>query len=278
MYKGDITVNMNEQKHPFDIATKLIREDEVFKGETSAAYANMVGPFGGTIAATLLRAILEHPERQGDPVSITVNYTAPIVDGDFNVKAIPVRTNRSTQHWTMELSQSEGTVITGTAILANRRETWSSTEIEFPSVPSAEESLSLPTEGMPAWVQNYDMRIVRGIPGLAADENSTDSITIQWIKDKPQRPLDFLSLTAICDAFFPRVFVRRNKMVPASTVTLTVYFHADTETIDRHGNETLLGHARAHRFQDGFFDQIGDMWTSDGALLATTHQLVYYRD
>jgi acyl-coenzyme A thioesterase PaaI-like protein len=69
----------------------------------------MVGPFGGTTAATALRAILLHPALLGEPVALTVNYAAAMAEGPFSVTAKPVRTNRSTQHWTVELSQADAT-------------------------------------------------------------------------------------------------------------------------------------------------------------------------
>ncbi|AGG04630.1 TesB-like acyl-CoA thioesterase 2 (plasmid) [Bacillus thuringiensis serovar thuringiensis str. IS5056] len=152
----------NKQNHPFDTATQLTGESGIYYGYTSECYTNMVGPFGGIIAATLLRAVMEHPERKGEPVSLTINYTAPVLDGNFSIKAIPTRTNRSTQHWYIELCQDKGIIITGTAVFASRRETWSSTERAFPNVPSANEVKSFSSEGMPPWVYNYDMRIIQG--------------------------------------------------------------------------------------------------------------------
>lgn len=271
-------MNTNEQSHPFDEATTLIYKHGIFEGKTSAAYSNMVGPFGGFIAAQLLRAVMEHPECQGEPIALTINYAAPITDGCFIIKATPARTNRSTQHWVIELSQDDAVVITGTAVFANRRETWSDTELEFPSVPKPDKIHSIPSQGLPAWISNYDIKIVRGIPDLALDpEESDDSVTLQWVRDRPRRPLDFLSLAAISDAFFPRVIVRRNKMVPAGTVSLTIYFHVDSKTLSTYGDEAILGHALAKRYNDGFFDQTAEMWAADGTLLATSSQIVYFK-
>jgi acyl-CoA thioesterase len=69
--------------HPLDAATTLTPlEPNQYRGETNAAYGNMVGPFGGTIAAVLLNAVLIHSERLGEPVSLTVNFAGPIADGD----------------------------------------------------------------------------------------------------------------------------------------------------------------------------------------------------
>ena len=65
----------------------------------------MVGPFGGITAAQMLQAVLQHPQRLGDPVSLTVNFAAALADGPFTVQARPARTNRSTQHWVIEMLQ-----------------------------------------------------------------------------------------------------------------------------------------------------------------------------
>src|SRR5699024_3015506 len=122
-------------------------------------------PFGGITAATLLKAVIKHPECQGEPIALTVNYAVAISDGDFNIKATPTRTNRATQHWYIELQQKEKILVTGTAVFANRRETWTATETRFPNVPSAETVPSLPTiENLPPWVKNYDIKIVKGAP------------------------------------------------------------------------------------------------------------------
>lgn len=273
-------MNAQENMHPFDLATKLISESGVYRGNTSEAYDNMVGPFGGFIAATLLRAVLEHPERIGEPLALTINYAAPIANGEFFIKANPARTNRSTQHWLLELFQGEETIITGTAVTAKRRETWSDTEVKFPSVPDPEKVPSIPLEGSPKWVRSYDIRVVKGFPHIASEnlKENDDSETIQWVQDHPKRTLDFLSLTAMSDAFFPRVFVRRNKILPASTVSLTIYFHEDDETLTSLGADPILGVTRGLRFNRGFFDHTGEMWSKNGILLASTTQVVYYKD
>jgi hypothetical protein len=267
-----------EQSHPFDIAMRLTGESGNYHGYTSERYANMVGPFGGVIAATILRAAMDHPERQGEPLALTVNYAAPLADGGFEIKARPARTNRSTQHWIIELFQHDQTIITGTAIFAIRRKTWSSTEVQFPSVPSAKEVDRLEAS-RPTFVENYDIRIIKGGSlSQPQTEDAADSVSIQWIRDEPRRPIDFLSLAAICDVFSPRIFVRRKQFVPVGTVSLTVYFHVDSAALIEHGDKEVLGHARALQFYDGFFDQTAEVWTPEGRLLATTSQIVYYKE
>jgi hypothetical protein len=37
----------------------------------------MVGPYGGITAATLLKSVQQHPERLGEPLSLTVRWILP---------------------------------------------------------------------------------------------------------------------------------------------------------------------------------------------------------
>lgn len=273
--------NTKQKIHPFDLATRITGESGIYEGHTSEHYANMLGPFGGVTAATLLKAVMVHPECQGEPISLTVNYAAAISEGSFTIKARATRTNRATQHWYIELYQNERVFVTGTAVFANRRKTWTATEAQFPKVPSPEKVPSIPTiENLPAWIQSYDIKIIKGAP-LAftnPDKGEIDnSVTTHWIQDEPKRPIDFLSLASMCDAFFPRIYVRRNELVPIGTVSLTIYFHTDAKTLKENGDKYLLGQARANQFQNGFFDQTGEMWTEDGKLIATMSQFVYFR-
>ena len=68
--------------HVFDEAVALEPVGEnLFRGRTHAAWANMVGPFGGITAATMLGAVLQHPEKHGDPLALTLNYAGPVAEG-----------------------------------------------------------------------------------------------------------------------------------------------------------------------------------------------------
>ena len=85
-------------------------------------------------------------------------------------------------------------------------------------------------------------------------------------------------LAAMADIFFPRVWLRRARQVPAGTVSITVYFHAGSALLAETGTGYLLGQARAQEFRNGFFDQSAQLWNEAGHLLATSHQIVYYKE
>lgn len=265
--------------HVFDQAVALQPlGDGRFTGNTSPAYANMVGPFGGVTAATALNAVLQHPALLGEPVALTVNYAAALADGPFEVVARPARTNRSTQHWVVEIVQAGETVLTATALTAARRETWSVDELVAPDTPTPDTVGKPNMAALVEWVRRYDIRILEGAIPTAWDGSGDASRTTLWMRDEPVRSLDFCSLAAMADVFYPRVWLRRATRVPAGTVSITVYFHAGGAQLAAVGTAWLKGRASAQAFRNGFFDQTAQVWSEAGQLLATTHQIVYFKE
>ena len=57
-------------KHVFDQAIALTATGEgTYSGATSPAYANMIGPYGGITAATVLHGVMQHPALLGEPLN-----------------------------------------------------------------------------------------------------------------------------------------------------------------------------------------------------------------
>lgn len=265
-------------QHVFDEAISLSGEPNLRTNTISPAYQNMVGPFGGVTAAALLNAVLTHPDVVGSPVSMTVNYLGPIKTREISIKPRLVRSNRSNQHWMIEVYADDEMVLTSLMIFGVRIESWSETDLNFPVAPSAEELTTMPTDMLPPWPSQYDMRFVKGNPFSSSNEtDEASSESLQWTRDKSPRKIDFPSLTAMCDVFFPRLFVHQGAVVPVGTVTLTVYFHVSAEALKSVESPWVLAHARAGKFTNSYFDQTGELWSQEGVLLATTNQMVYYK-
>jgi hypothetical protein len=221
--------------------------------------------------------VLLHPQRLGDPVSLTVNFCAAVAEGPFIVNARAARTNRSTQHWIIEMVQGEDVVMTGTAVTAVRRETWGVDEEAMPLCPPPKEVPLSKVKPPVEFPNRYDLRPISGFIPSEWDGTGHSSLSQLWVRDHPVRPLDFASLAAISDIFYPRVFIRRSTHVPVGTVSITTYFHASSAQLAQTGTGYLLGQARAQAFRNGFFDQTSQLWNEDGLMLVTTHQIVYYK-
>jgi len=269
-----------ENLHPLDAALALepVAEGRA-RGRTHPAWANMVGPFGGITAAQMLQAICIDPRRQGEPLALTINYAGAVADGEFEIEATPARTTRTTQHWTLALRQGDALCSTGTAVCAIRRATWSAPELAMPAVPRADQ-VPVETRAPPVeWPRRYEFRFVHGgWPDYRKAQEAADSRSVLWVRDAPPRPLDAPALAAIADVFYPRIFRRRGRFTPAGTVSITTYFHADAAALAAQGPRPLLAVAVGRRFTQGFFDQGAELWSDDGHLLASSHQVVYFKE
>lgn len=248
----------------------------------------MVGPFGGITAATVLRAVLQNPQCLGTPVALTVNYAAAMSAGPFTITARAARTNRSTQHWVVEITQDAaddpaGVVLTATVMTAVRRDTWGINDTPMPQVPDPQDVSPPPWQSPIEWINRYEVVQLQGpLPQQWDDVVSTRgfedaSLSRLWMRDAPARSLDYCALAALADVFYPRIYLRRTSRVSAGTVSMTVYFHADDAMLRAVGDGFVLGQARAHAFHAGFHDQSAQLWSAAGVLLVTSHQLVYYK-
>ena len=270
--------------HPLDkaLALESVTPGQ-YRGHTSPGYWNMAAPYGGATAATALRAVLLHPQLLGEPLSLTVNFAAALTAGPFTVQAEPVRTNRSTQHWNISILQTDAqgqqvVTTTATAVTAVRRDTWSLGDVPMPAVPPPAQCPRIAPRTGVEWLNRYEMRPVTGTLPEQWDGQGDSSLSQLWMRDEPTRTLDFCALAALADVFFPRVWLRRAVRVPAGTVSLTVYFHANSAELAATGSGYLLGQARGQEFRNGFFDQAAQLWNEAGAMLATSHQIVYFKE
>ena len=269
---------LTKAPHLFDDATRVTAGDSRWQGRTSADYWAFVGPFGGATAATILRALIDHPQRAGDPLALTVNYCAPIAEGDFDLDVRLVKANRSSQHWCVELSQDGGEVATlATAVFAERRPSWSHPQAPYPGATPPEQTLPYAKVAAP-WVKQYDFRFVEGEPKQGGTSAAPpDSHSKLWIGDRVPRKIDMLSLTLMSDAFFARIFHARRELVPFGTVSLTTYFHASADDLAAEDITRVLAVADAKIFNKSYGDQNGELWSPNGKLLATTTQIAYFK-
>jgi hypothetical protein len=269
--------------HPLDAATGLAgaAAAPIRTGRTSDAYWTFISPFGGTSAATALRAVLEHPGCEGDPIAITVNFCAPIVRGEFAVHTRLARANRSSQHWLVEFRQGESdeAVLTASIVTAARRESWSHQTARAPTLPPSETMAELDNRRSLSWVAQYGFRFAEGGPEMTPEipDPPRSPRSVLWLRDDTPRPLDALSLVAMSDAFFGRIFQVIGRIPPFGTVSMTTHFHASGDELAAHGSEPLAAVADARVFHRSYCDQSVELYGRGGQLLATSTQIAYFK-
>ena len=239
----------------------------------------MVGPFGGTTAAVVLQSVLQHPELLGAPVALTVNYAAAHSrPARSRSRPLPVRTNRSTQHWTVQMSQADAegsrrSTTTGTAFTALRRETWGASDLPMPEVPRPSDGRApehRPGERGLARPATRCGRSAAAIPAELGRQRRPQRDPHVAARRRRRGRSTSPALAAMSDMFYPRVWLRRATPVPVGTVSITTYFHADAAQLAEVGAGYLLGRAHGQQFRNGYFDQAAQLWSEAGR--AAGHQ------
>jgi len=146
------------------------------------------GRLAASAAAQALNGVLQHPERLGDPVSLTVNFCAALAEGPFTVMARAARTNRSTQHWTIEIQQGDAIVVTGTAVTAVRRESLGVDEETHALCPPPAEVPPPQVMAPMEFVKRYEQLPVTGQLPVVWDGSGHSSLTQISVRDEPASP------------------------------------------------------------------------------------------
>src|SRR5690606_3402870 len=103
------------------------------------------------------------------------------------------------------------------------------------------------------WFKQYDFRFVRGVPFSRRPEDEPETESLLWVRDYPERALDFASLTALGDVFAPRVLLLRQSYTHSGTVIMTHYFLA-TVVVLRQVGRVLVVQAGATLLQRNYAD------------------------
>lgn len=106
---------------------------------------------------------------------------------------------------------------------------------------------------------------------------SGDTRSVHWLRDANGRPLDHLLLAYLADQYAPRSFFWGQGVRPSATLTMSIYFHATDAELEAVGTDFILNEAVGTRGEHSISGSVVRLWSRDGALLATTEQLAWYR-
>ena len=99
-----------------------------------------------------------------------------------------------------------------------------------------------------------------------------------WLRDVHQREADYVLLALMSDFAPPRPAWKRKTMVPSSTVSMTIHFHATPDELAEVKSDFVLSEVECRRSEGGYFDHELKLWSRSGALLATSEQVAAFRD
>jgi acyl-CoA thioesterase len=255
------------------------------------------GPHGGYIAAMLLRALIASVADQSRaPRSLTIHYARAPQPGPVGILVRIERSGRSLSTLSARMEQ-EGKLIA--LALAAFSVPWSAPqvlELPMPEVapPVAPEQARPPLfKGAPPFTRHI---VVQPRIGAAPFTGADAPMEVgAWLGLAEPRAIDAISLAFFSDALFSPPFIRLTEPATTPTVDLTVHFRKPLPTTgaahpaaeDGARPDRAVGDAgrgvpqgelcfarfRSGLIQDGFFEEDGVIWASDGTVLAQSRQL-----
>jgi acyl-CoA thioesterase len=228
------------------------------------------GPLGGYVMAILMRGVLltvADPERQ--PRSLTVHFLRSPQSGPVVVRPRVERMGRSLTTATVRLEQEGELLALGVAALSKAWPSPVLADAPMPDVePPGERTPAPPPPGVPAVTFRNQLTMQRRF-GEPPFSRADQALTGGWLGLVEERPVDALTVLILADAWYPAPWPRLDALAPAPTIEMTVHFRAALPLPD----SLLLGRFDTRLVRDGFFDESGELWSPDGALVAQSRQL-----
>lgn len=231
------------------------------------------GMFGGWTAAVLLKSVLNDTRIEGEVAAINVNYVNRISPRSvIEIRVQPLGGGRSVTTWRSDVLSEEGGALlaTATVVMTHKRtSTGNFTEFARPEAPEPE---ALAMSHPPAsFGQSIDMRAWRMPFG------NEDSHYVHWVRERSGHSVDQVLLAYLSDAYPPRIMGRSPGFRGSSTLTLSVNFFATAAELAAIGPDFLMNESVGTRAEGSTIGSQLRTWSRDGALLATSEQLCWFR-
>jgi acyl-CoA thioesterase len=260
-----------ESPTSLDAAIALAPVDGGFVGALSRDWWGGVGPHGGYLAA-ILTAAAGAAAGPGQIVrSLTTHYLEPPRAGPFELGVERLRASRSTTTLALRLRQGDALRLAGLAVAIRGRSGPELADATMPAVSRFEETAVTEVDQSlggrsPAFATRLEYRHCIGPPPFGG---GSESLTGGWVRFRDGRPIDLPAAALLTDAWWPAVSSRLRAAPHAPTVDLTVHFRRPPPP----AGEPVLAVFRSRLTVDGFMDDEGELWSTDGRLLVQSRQL-----
>jgi acyl-CoA thioesterase len=251
-------------------------EKAQFAADVSAQWRAGRGPHGGYLAAMLLRALIDavaDPRRA--PRSLTIHYARAPQPGPVSIESTIERRGRSLSTLSARMEQDGVLVALALAAFSLPWDAPEVAELALPDVapqdPQRKAGIAL-FAGAPAFTSHLVLQ-----PRIGAVPFSGSDAPMEigaWLGLAEARPIDALSLAFFSDALFSPPFIRLTAPSTTPTIDLTIHFRTPMPRVARPDPEELcFARFRSGLIHEGFFEEDGVIWASDGTVLAQSRQL-----
>ncbi|MEY4401415.1 MAG: hypothetical protein RL072_1280 [Actinomycetota bacterium] len=255
----------------FDRATELSTlSDGSFAAKVHDGW-DIGGNANGGYLLALVGAALRNSTGKDLPIALSCHYLAPINDADVVIETRILKTGKSFTTATATMRHGDRIIVLASGTCANAFPDGAVAHVtrHAPALPAFADAVPRQgtTPGLPGLMSNVDVRLHPDDVGFATGTPSGDALVRGWCAFRDGRPVDPLALALFCDALPPAMFNVSGAPGWVPTVHLSFYLRG----IPSGG--PVIAEFRTNHLHDGFFEEDGLLWDTQGRLVAQSRQL-----
>ncbi len=246
--------------------------DNCWRGEIKDGWGIMGVPNGGYIMAIAAKALSEALP-QKDPLTITGYYIAQTIPAPVDIDIEVLRTGGSTSHGIARLSQQGELKAHFIAAYSELDNLKGETRIlsPRPAIPDYSNCALVPPVPGLDFTKRVNQRIDKDKLHSLMGKPTGDGEWLGWIEFAEPTPLDLFGLLVFADGFPPPVFTLYGPSGWVPTLELTVQLRA------KPAPGPIAVRFRSNFLTNGMVEEDGELWDSEGNLVAISRQTAKYR-
>lgn len=250
-------------------------ESGVRRGVIDDSWHQGRGAFGGLLAAMTLRAMMEDvsdPERL--PRSLTVHFCGP-ASGPFDLVSELVRAGSRVTHATARITTEKGVSTFASASFCKDRPDGASYALAtMPDVKPASELRDVPRDlpGIAAFFQHVEARFA-GPTFPFSSSPASGARVAAWVRLRDPVVIDAPVAALLLDSLPPAITATFGVPRAVASVDFTVQFFTKLTARDLDSDHYLVS-ITSRWAGDGYTEELRDLWSPRGELLAQCRQLI----
>ena len=249
-------------------------ENGVRNGRIDPSWHTGRGSFGGLMAATVLRAMIEDvADAERTPRSLTIHFCAPAA-GDVALTTEIVRTGNRVAHATARvLGDGKVATIASASFCKDRPDARAYQIAAMPELAPAASVPPLPEgiPGLPPFFQHFDVRFVGPtLPFSSAKEPNVAA----WVRLREPAPIDAPLAAMLLDVQPPGITALFDGGRPTASVDFTIQLFARPAELALDPEAHHLVTIASRWAGEGYTEEVRDLWSPKGVLIGQCRQLL----
>jgi len=235
------------------------------------------GVYGGVVAGALVREMSANVLTDGvdgaaRPLRwLTVHFCAPAT-GVGELRAETVRRGSSVTHVRSELRRDETMIAFASATYARARpaaKAW--VRPTMPSVPAPSTLAPFAALPSPTFASHFELRFCHGPLPLSGSQQPELGA---WIRFADPLLVDTAAALALLDAAPPAAMATMTRLRPMATVALSCQLFEPLPLANAKADDHYLLIVRSNVSGDGYSEELDELWSADGRLIALCWQTI----